>query len=64
MKPGDYPLHSERSRAAARSLLEARKAKESDGLCFVFRSIVDGSVLDLEALANRKTAPSEEKESQ
>jgi hypothetical protein len=31
MKPGDYPLHSSQSRAAARHALKQRKATEGEG---------------------------------
>jgi hypothetical protein len=44
------------SRAAARSLLLARRVNEEDELRFEARSIVDGSRVDLEALAKRVIA--------
>ncbi len=51
MKPGNYVLGSPQSRAAARSLLEARKASEEDELHFVAVSILDGSPLKFDGLA-------------
>ena len=48
MKPGDYALGSPQSRAAARSLLETRK---TDELRFQAVSILDGSRLNLDGLA-------------
>jgi hypothetical protein len=51
MKPGNYALGSQLSRAAARSLLIARKASEEDQLRFQTVSIVDGSRVDFDGLA-------------
>ncbi len=48
--PGCFPLGSAQSRAAARSLLEARKASEK-GLHFEVRFLVDGKPVNLEGLA-------------
>jgi len=46
--PGEYPLGSTQSRAAARAMLEARKAGE---LRFEAVSILDGSRLNCDGLA-------------
>jgi len=51
MKPGNFALGSRQSRAAARSLLVARKASEEDELRFQAVSIVDGSRLNLDGPA-------------
>ena len=51
MKPGNYALGSPQSRAAARSLLEARKASKEDELHFQVVSIVDGSPVNFDGLA-------------
>jgi hypothetical protein len=53
MKPGNYALGSQLSRPAARSLLIARKASEEDQLRFQTVSIVDGSRVNLDGLAER-----------
>jgi hypothetical protein len=54
VRPGGFPLGSAQSRAAARAMLAARKASE-EGPHFqvVTRSIVDGSRLNLDGLAER-----------
>lgn len=39
MKPGEYPLYSPQSRAAARSLLADRKAKEGEGILVRLRKV-------------------------
>src|ERR1019366_8359648 len=49
-RPGGYTLGSAQSRAAARTLLEARKGSEG-GFCVVVRSIGDGSVVNFDGLA-------------
>jgi hypothetical protein len=41
-KPGRFPFGSVQSRAAARALVEARKASDEDEVRLVTRSIVDG----------------------
>lgn len=52
-KPGGcFPLGSARSRAAARSLVTARKASEEDELRFEVRSAVDGSPVNLNGIAD------------
>lgn len=56
MKPGNYPLRSSLSRAAARSLLAARNAGGEE-LCFQVVSILDGKPGNLEALANGPRLP-------
>lgn len=48
MKAGDYALGSPQSRAAARAMLEARR---SDKLRFQAVSILDGSMVNLDGLA-------------
>jgi hypothetical protein len=53
MKPSDYPLRSLQSRAAARSLLDARKASAEDGLRFQVVSILDGKPMNLDCSAAR-----------
>ena len=54
-KPGDFPLLSNRSRAAARAMLESRKkAEQQQEIVFVTRSMVDGSELDRGEPLNRK----------
>jgi hypothetical protein len=60
MRPGNYALGSPQSRAAARSLLVARKASEEDEPHFEAVSILDGSRL-IEGLQPRagKTATGE-----
>ena len=50
---GDLPLGSPQSRAAARSLLDARKASEEDELRFQVVSILDGKPVNLDGLAER-----------
>ena len=55
MKPGNYPLRSSQSRAAARSLLAARNA-DGEELHFQIVSVVDGMQVDLETLARRPEA--------
>jgi hypothetical protein len=52
MKSGDYPLRSSQSRAAARTLVEARNARE-EGIHFQVVSILDGKPINLEGLAER-----------
>jgi hypothetical protein len=49
-RPGAFALGSAESRAAARAILEARKASE-DELRFEVRSIVDGERINLDGLA-------------
>jgi hypothetical protein len=49
-KPGSFPLGSAQSRAAARAMLVERKESE-EGFCVVLRSIVDGSVINFDGLA-------------
>ena len=44
---GNFPLKSLESRAAARALLEERKANEEGGPVFVLKCLAQGSVLDL-----------------
>jgi hypothetical protein len=44
-RPGCFALGSEQSRAAARAMLIARKAREEDELHFEAVSILDGSRL-------------------
>jgi hypothetical protein len=51
MKPGNYALGSPQSRAAARSLLVDRKASEEDQLRFQVVSMVDGSRVNFDGLA-------------
>jgi hypothetical protein len=51
MRPGDFALGSPQSRAAARSLLVARKASQDDELRFQAVSIVDGSPVNFDGLA-------------
>jgi hypothetical protein len=51
MRPGNYALGSAQSRAAARSLLAARKTSEGDELRFEVRSIVDGARINFDGLA-------------
>src|SRR5271170_6959057 len=51
LRVSDYPLGSPQSRAAARALLEARKASEESELHFVAVSILDGSPLNFDGLA-------------
>ena len=53
MRPGNYPLGSAQSRAAARSLLAARKASEGDEVRFEVRSIVDGTRINFDGLAEQ-----------
>lgn len=48
VRPGEYPLGSAQSRAAARAMLEGRKADE---LRFEAVSILDGSRLHCDGLA-------------
>jgi len=43
VKPGDFALGSQRSRAAARALLDARRAGEGEGTLFVLERIGSGS---------------------
>lgn len=50
---GGFPLRSPQSRAAARTLMEARKASEEDGLNFQVVSVVDGKPVNLDGLAER-----------
>jgi hypothetical protein len=52
-RPGCFALGSAQSRAAARSLLVARKASEESELRFEVRSIVDGKPVNLDGLAER-----------
>jgi hypothetical protein len=49
----DYPLGSRQSRAAARAMLVARIASEKDELSFQVVSIVDGSRVNFDGLAER-----------
>ena len=57
IRPGSYPLGSALSRAAARSLLAARRASEDEqGFQVVSRSILDGSRINFEGLAERLNA--------
>jgi hypothetical protein len=51
VRPGCFALGSTQSRAAARSLLVARKASEEDELRFEAVSILDGSRLNFDGLA-------------
>lgn len=54
LRPGRFPLGSPQSRAAARSLLAARRVSEEEhGFRFVTKSILDGKPLRLEGLAER-----------
>jgi hypothetical protein len=50
IRPGCFPLGSAQSRAAARAMLEARKANE--GLSFRVVSIVDGKPVNFDGLAD------------
>lgn len=50
-RPGAFPLGSAQSRAAARSLLAARKASEDDEMRFQTVSILDGKPANLNGLA-------------
>jgi hypothetical protein len=52
VRPGGFPLGSAQSRAAARALLEARKAKD-EALQFQVVSLVDGKTVNLDGLAHR-----------
>ena len=57
LKPGSYPLGSALSRAAARSLLAIRKASEDErGFHVISKSILDGSRINFEGLAERLNA--------
>jgi hypothetical protein len=51
LRLADYPLGSWQSRAAARAMLERRKASEEEGLRFQVVSIVDGSLVAFDKLA-------------
>jgi hypothetical protein len=52
MRPGCFPLGSAQSRAAARSLLEARKASEDEqGFEIITKSIVDGKRVNFDGIA-------------
>ena len=51
-RPGCFPLGSAQSKAAARALLVARKASEEE-LRFKVVSIVNGSRVNLDGLADR-----------
>ena len=53
MRPGNYPLGSAQSRAAARSLLAARNASQGKELRFEVRSIVDGARINFDGLAEQ-----------
>ena len=50
-RPGAFPLGSAQSRAAARSLLSARKASEEDEIRFQTVSILDGKPVNFNGLA-------------
>ena len=52
-RPGALPLGSARSRAAARSLLAARKASEEDEIRYHCCSIIDGKPVNFDGLAKR-----------
>lgn len=51
MKPGDYPICSRHSRAAARKLLEQRDAAQESVIRFQVHDLVTGRPIDLEAMA-------------
>jgi hypothetical protein len=51
LRPGVFPLGSAQSRAAARSLLAARKASEEDETRFQCCSIMDGKPVNFDGLA-------------
>lgn len=55
-RPGGFPLGSAQSRAAARSLLAARKASDEDEIRFQVVSILDGKPVNLDGLAERLRA--------
>jgi hypothetical protein len=55
-RPGCFPVGSAQSRAAARAMLVARREAEKGGIRFVVRSIVDGSPVNLDGLADRLRA--------
>jgi len=50
---GDLPLGSLLSRAAARSLVAARRASEEGGLSFRCVSIIDGKPINFDGLADQ-----------
>jgi hypothetical protein len=53
-RPGAFPFGSAQSRAAARSLLATRRAKEEEqGFQVVTKSILDGKPVNLDGLAER-----------
>jgi hypothetical protein len=50
-RPGAFPLGSAQSRAAVRSMVEARDASEEDEIRFQMVSILDGKPVNLSGLA-------------
>src|SRR5271155_2447677 len=56
VRPGAFPLGSAQSRAAARSLVAARKASEENELRFQVVSVVDGARVNLDGLAEKLRA--------
>jgi hypothetical protein len=51
-RPGVFPIGSAQSRAAARSLLATRRAREGEqGFRFVTRSILDGKRVNFDGIA-------------
>ena len=60
LRIADYPLGSWQSRAAARAMLVQRKATEESALRFQVVSVVDGSLVNFDELADTpRSSPNE-----